>query len=191
MKDINGNDIRTGKNELDPMFWRHLKAYDLVSSCVKSAEVLDIGCGDGYGAYHMSRFVKSVVGIDYDEPAIVNAREKYNAPNLSYELLDAEKVNSLGSKFDVITCFQNIEHIEHPENMVEGVKKILKPNGLFIVSVVNRLLRQGKSPYHYREYSPVELESFMSNYFSKQLLFGIYGKGIMQEFMTPREKDGI
>lgn len=189
MRDIQGNDIRTEQNQLDPMFWRHLKAYDFASLCIKNNEVLDIGCGDGYGAYHMSRCAKRVVGIDYEESAVLNARKKYAAPNLSYELLDAEKIDSLNSKFDVITCFQNIEHIEHPENMIKGVKKILKPNGLFVVSVVNKLLRSEKSPYHYREYSPSDLESLMSSYFSRQLLFGIYGKGIMQGVMAPVKKD--
>ena len=42
-----------------PLFWRHLAAYNFASAYVKNKIVLDIGCGEGYGAALLASYLPS------------------------------------------------------------------------------------------------------------------------------------
>lgn len=112
---------------------------------------MDIGTGEGSFLKELLNYgVKNVVGVEPSSEAINQADETvkeyiingfFNADNFS------------GKKFDLITCFQAIEHIEKPLNLFNDIYKLLNKNGaLFIVchsydSFVNRILGM-KSPIY-------------------------------------------
>ena len=56
--------------------------------------------------------------------------------------------------FDVIVCFEAIEHIEDQEALLAEVKRLLKPDGLFIVSTPNKAIYHDRVPR--RESVPCE-----------------------------------
>ncbi|WP_300369648.1 class I SAM-dependent methyltransferase [Brachyspira sp.] len=112
---------------------------------------MDIGTGEGSFLKELLNYgIKNVIGVEPSNEAINQADETvkeyilncfFNADNFS------------DKKFDLITCFQAIEHIENPLNLFNDIYKLLNKNGaLFIVchsynSFVNRLLGM-KSPIY-------------------------------------------
>src|SRR5580698_2014291 len=57
----------------DDNFVNHLRVYQYVRQFVANREVLDVGCGIGYGSSHLSRFANRVVGIDISLASIKEA----------------------------------------------------------------------------------------------------------------------
>jgi 2-polyprenyl-3-methyl-5-hydroxy-6-metoxy-1,4-benzoquinol methylase len=104
------------EKETPLMIARHFCAYNFAKDFVKGKEVLDIGCGEGYGSSFMAGYAKKVLGIDYNETVIDYARDKYSKPGLNFLVLDINNLDTLDKKFDVICSFQNIEHIRDTED---------------------------------------------------------------------------
>src|SRR5437870_2487376 len=60
------------------IFWEHVHRYRFAKRFVRNKRVLDIACGEGYGAFGLLRAGSaSVVGVDISEEACANARQKY------------------------------------------------------------------------------------------------------------------
>ena len=82
----------------------------------KSQKILDVGCGDMYITNKLIKEGYNVIGIDLSQPYHL----KMDATNMSF------KDNS----FDAVISFETIEHC----NCVNEIKRVLKPNGKFILS---------------------------------------------------------
>jgi 2-polyprenyl-3-methyl-5-hydroxy-6-metoxy-1,4-benzoquinol methylase len=66
-------------------FRRHLAVYDWISQRVGGLRVVDMACGEGYGADVLARRAASVVGVDANPEAFEHARLRYVRPNLRFE----------------------------------------------------------------------------------------------------------
>src|SRR5215813_7713768 len=93
--------------------YEHLHRYIYASMLVKDKRVLDLACGEGYGSKILSAAAASVLGIDIDEKVIRHASEKYGCDHLRFisGSIAAVPIHDDHS-FDVITCFEAIEHVE-------------------------------------------------------------------------------
>src|SRR5687767_6601798 len=59
-------------------FWEHIYRYRFAARFVRGRRVLDIACGEGYGAAALLRAgAASVIGVDISEEACEHARQKY------------------------------------------------------------------------------------------------------------------
>ena len=139
-------------------FADHIKAYDSVAPFCEDKIVLDIGCFIGYGETRISK-VKRIIAIDSNDRALEFARQNIKLPNVQFKKVDAEKLPFKNDFFDIIIAFQLIEHIKPNEinTFLEGVKKILKKDGLFFVVTPNRKFRllpfqKPFNPEHYQEF---------------------------------------
>lgn len=101
--------------------------------------ILDIGCGNGLMSLQLGKLGYSVKGIDISAEAIAKANENNCFPNVSFEIIDAEKLAAKSEKYDFIICSEVLEHLYEPESMVANIKQILKANGKLIVTVPNGL----------------------------------------------------
>lgn len=84
------------------------------------------------------------------------------------------------NRFDSVTCFEAIEHIEKDNFAVSEIYRVLKPNCSFICSTP---LRKGdsKGHYHIREYRFSEFKNLIESSFSKVRYFGQgYGTYIVE-----------
>lgn len=175
--------IRIPKHYLpngEPLFWRHLAAYNFASTYVKNKIVLDIGCGDGYGAALLARNASLAIGIDKNPIRINLARTQYSSSNLTFLKSDIFDSNFAERTFDVIVAMQIIEHILNPDAFFGKVKHILKSEGIFLVSTPNKKLRLkiDEKPFnleHVKEYDKDEFEDLLAAFFSKINLVGIVG----------------
>jgi len=107
---------------------RKIKIINLVSSVLApNRSVLDIGCGDGFLSFVMSLTSKSVTGCDLAPP------KEALSPNVSYVESDISK-SKLNGEYDVVTCFDVLEHIEDLEAGLVNIKAALKKGGALIVN---------------------------------------------------------
>lgn len=159
----------------------HLKPYEFLRKNVKGKSVLEIGCGDGYGAVYLAEIAASIIGIDYEEDTVLKAQNKYRAPNLSFVCMDATELKFEDNSFDAVCSFQVIEHI--PEDKLLSylleIKRVLKENGEFCLSTLNldhnmkSPLTYEKQPAHCKEFTLSELKDLLSQVFSDIKIYGL------------------
>lgn len=131
----------------------HLIRYIWAIQGVLDKDVLDLGCGTGYGVYLMSYWAKSVSGYDNSELAIGEAKRDFQMKCLAFlEVRDLEIVTTLGNmlaqKFDVITCFETFEHLKNSERLLGIIRSHLKPKGVFYFSTPNKPSLKDGSEWH-------------------------------------------
>ncbi|MCP3677122.1 MAG: class I SAM-dependent methyltransferase, partial [Deltaproteobacteria bacterium] len=95
--------------------YEHLHRYAYAAQFVKGKRVLDLACGEGYGSSILAEDAAEVVGIDRDERVIGHAASKYNRHNLSFKPGNIEDIPFDSDEFDVVVCFEAIEHIQGQE----------------------------------------------------------------------------
>lgn len=128
--------------------------------------VLDIGCGSGVITAELARRMEKadVEGVDLSEVGIRHAKEKYShINNLSFFCDDAVKLSEdgAGSKFDLITLFELLEHIEDWEKMLSGLLDKYNPQYVIISSPIGKMRDYEKNVGHFRNYKRGEIEKFM------------------------------
>ena len=120
-------------------FLHHLARYMFaVEQMYGNEAVLDAGCGVGYGTHLLSKKARLAVGMDYSPLAIAYAHEHYNGPNLSYAVMDAQRIALACDSFDLIVCFEVFEHFEKPDEFLDQCAEILQPGGRLILSTPNQ-----------------------------------------------------
>jgi len=106
----------------------------------KGLDILDIGCGGGLVCEPMARLGAKTTGIDADENAISVAKEHAEQSNLkiTYKAVPAEQLLKNKKRYDVVLALEIIEHVSNPEEFVQTVLELCKPEGLVIFSTLNR-----------------------------------------------------
>ncbi len=122
-----------------PTFQHHLARYEFLLPMIrKSDEILETGCGAGYGSRMLSERARSVVAIDYSSVALEYARERYSAPNLTHLLMNCHRLAFADASFDLIVSFEVYEHLEEPEVYLSECRRVLRPGGRLVLSTPNR-----------------------------------------------------
>ncbi len=160
------------------MIARHQSAYKFAFPFVKGKRILDIGCGEGYGSFYLAGAAREVLGVDYDTSAVTYARGKYLKDNLQFAVVDVKNLASLDKHFDVICCFQVIEHIRDDKGFLASVKHLLADSGIFICSTPNKLDASPNSTtpcnkFHCREYLLEEYKTLLTEYFTRVEILGL------------------
>ena len=134
--------------------------------------VLDCPCGEGFGSNILSAVAESVLGIDISDAAIKHAAGKYQNKSLTFKCLDMAKVSTLPAKeFDVIVCFEGIEHVDEQAQLLAlaGFERALKDDGLLIISTPNKHtysdLPKYSNSFHVHEFYVDEFRSFLKSKF--------------------------
>ncbi len=166
------------EKETPLMIARHFCAYKFAKDFVGGKTVLDIGCGEGYGFDFLASYANDVLGIDYDKDVINYAQDKYNKQNLQFLVLDIKDLSGLSKKFDVISSFQNIEHIRDTDKLLSDISNLLNDNGVFICSTCNiKDASPGRtSPFnkfHVKEYFVGEFKDLLSAKFRSVEMVGL------------------
>lgn len=149
----------------------HFIRYIFARQFVKDKVVLDAACGEGYGSNILSIDSKEVYGIDISDEAIEEANKKYNDKNIKYIKSDIAKMVFEDKKFDIVISFETIEHINETlqERFLEEVKRVLKNDGILIISTPNKKVYSDKYNYHNefheKEFYRDEFISFLQKYF--------------------------
>jgi SAM-dependent methyltransferase len=118
----------------------------------KDMKLLEIGCSAGMFLFHIKKYVKEVVGIDYDTRSAEFAAKKCGCRVFDK---DIEETGLKKESFDIICMFQSLEHIDNPLDFVKRISRYLRPGGILCVEVPNLhdVLAYGYSlPGHFNFY---------------------------------------
>jgi ubiquinone/menaquinone biosynthesis C-methylase UbiE len=96
--------------------------------------VLEIGCGTGKNTLWLLTKAKNVVGADFSDEMLAQAKAKIKADNVEFIQTDVRKTwNFDNEQFDLITCSLALEHIENIDFVFNQANAKLKKNGLFYI----------------------------------------------------------
>src|SRR5258708_7938926 len=101
--------------------------------------VLDVGCGTGYGAAELATQARAATGIDIAPDAVTDARNQFARGNLTFLAGSATALPFADASFDLITAFEVIEHLADWQTMLAEARRVLHPQGVFLVSTPNKL----------------------------------------------------
>lgn len=179
------------------LYLRHLFAYEFAKDKIsENSFVLEVGCGEGYGTNLLSQRSGKIIGLDVEKDTIAHSSGKYEAENCLFRTYDGVKIPYEDNTFDTVISFQVIEHIQDDINYVSEIYRVLKRNGIFILTTPNRTnrLKPGQKPwnrFHIREYYPEELEKILSNKFYDVKIWGIRGNEEVERIEMVRIKQHI
>ncbi|MBS4726991.1 class I SAM-dependent methyltransferase [Mycobacterium sp. SM1] len=159
-------------------FHRHRVAYQRLAPLCAGREVLDAGCGEGYGARLIAGVARRVIGLDYDEATVAHVRAHYPQVDVIHANL-AEMPLPDGS-VDAVVSLQVIEHLWDQARFLRECFRVLRPSGLLMVSTPNRItFSPGRdtpiNPFHTRELNADELTALLAGVgFSPVSMSGIF-----------------
>jgi SAM-dependent methyltransferase len=166
-------------------YWyqRHLVVYEWIARRLGGKSVIDMACGEGYGADLLARRgAAKVVGVDANPEAFEHARLKYTRPGLSFA---RELVQSYPGQADAVVFLQTIEHVDNPGELLNHFKYITsqseKPQLYVSTPNVLTLAPEGAersgNPWHVYEYRPEEFAELLKGHFSKVEMYGLFHAG--------------
>lgn len=153
------------------VIYEHYHRYALVADLVAGRRVLDLACGEGYGAALLAATAAEVVGVDIDEPTVAHARAVYGSDRLRFEVASMTDPATLAGEapFDVVVCFEAIEHVAEHDALMRLVRDRLAPDGVFVCSTPDVEVytndHGNDNPFHVRELTGDELRTLLSGSF--------------------------
>lgn len=168
----------TPDNELDSqLVYEHYHRYEYIKEIVAGKSVLDIACGEGYGSSLLSSNAASVVGVDIDPESINFAREKYsNKDNLEFLLGSVTDIPLADKSIDVVVSFETIEHISEHDMMLNQLSRVLKDDGVLVISTPDKKVYTDESGevnrFHVKELYRNEFKELLNNFFENVMILG-------------------
>jgi len=159
------------------IWYEHLHRYAFASRWCAGTRVLDAACGEGYGAALLARTATEVHGVDRSAEAVAHARRRYgDRESLTFQEADVTALPFENAHFDRVVSFETLEHLEAQDEMLAEFRRVLKPDGLLLVSSPDKAVytdEEGNdNPYHVRELYRDELEALLGRHFPAYRLFG-------------------
>jgi SAM-dependent methyltransferase len=159
-------------------FRRHEVVYQRLAPRCAGRDVLEAGCGEGYGADLIAGVARRVVAVDYDETAVAHVRTRYARVQVMQANL--AELPLPDASVDVVVNFQVIEHLWDQPQFVRECARVLRPSGLLMVSTPNRItFSPGRdtpiNPFHTRELNADELTQLLVDAgFSEVSMSGLF-----------------
>lgn len=118
-------------------------------------QLVDIGCGRMPYRKELEPLVDSYIGVDHPEVS-----KLYHSSVRPDVLADAKKLSFRNSSFDIALLFQVLEHVDSPERVIKEAARVLKPNGVLIISLPF-FYPLHDMPYDWGRYTSTALRSFI------------------------------
>ena len=162
----------------DPIInYEHLHRYAFAKEFVAGKNVIDLASGEGYGSALLAETAASIIGVDIDEVSIRHASQKYQRANLKFIKGSITDIPIEGhGLFDVAICFEALEHISNHGQLLQEIKRLLKREGVLIISTPNKKIYSDEAnyhnPFHLKELYFEEFQKQLSNSFGNVCFFG-------------------
>ncbi|MFD4641548.1 glycosyltransferase [Lentzea sp. NPDC058436] len=159
------------------LVYEHYHRYALARDFAAGKRVLDLASGEGYGAAMLAEVAAEVVGVDIDAPSVEHAQVNYGGSGARFvvgSITDTALLADAG-RFDVITCFEAIEHVTDHESLMELIRTRLAPGGLFLVSTPDTDVysheHHNDNEFHVKELTERELGELLRGRFANVAMF--------------------
>jgi 2-polyprenyl-3-methyl-5-hydroxy-6-metoxy-1,4-benzoquinol methylase len=158
----------------------------------KGLDVLDFGCGVGYGSYRLGvRGANSVYGIELDEVAVRFGLDHFRYPNV---LIESLNINDLASdpsnwgRFDFVYCSNVMEHIEDYVQVIKSIHLLLKPGGMYF-HVTPPSGKANGNRFHVTNYTIPEWKLILEPFFPSQRYFAHVPRRAREDVISEYEFD--
>lgn len=148
----------------------HLHRYAVAFPLAAGCDVLDIACGEGYGANLLAAHARSVTGIDIDLATVAGAQRRYGRSNLRFLRGEGGSIPLADATIDLAVSFETIEHISDQERFLGELRRVLRPEGVLLISTPDAALYrrgQGPNPFHVRELTQAEFVALLRREFRR------------------------
>ncbi len=147
----------------------HLHRYAICIDFVKGKKVLDIASGEGYGSNLLANYAQQVIGVDISQEAILHSSLLYKKENLTFKHGSILDIPFPDYSFDVVVSFETLEHILDHETTMSEFRRVLKPDGLLIISTPEKATYSDLSnyinPFHEKELYEDEFKDLNMRFF--------------------------
>ena len=148
---------------------RFNKIINCIEECRKkysSMRVLDAGCGTGAYSIFLRRLGYDVVGIDIDENKMCVGRNFREPADLRQG--SVLQMPFSGNEFDLVLMTEVLEHIKEPSKVIGEISRVLKNNGMLVLSVPTKKYSKSfdDGDYHEKDgYDVTELAELFNGKF--------------------------
>ncbi len=149
---------------------RHLIAYQEAAKHIHGM-VLEIGSGEGYGIKILAPESTQYYAIDKHSTPVEDDSKNVVFHQLSVPPLSIFEDNT----FDMVVTFQVIEHIKNDQFFIQEIKRVLKQDGLLIMTTPNKTMSLTRNPWHVREYKLDGMTNLIAQHFSSFQINGVFG----------------
>lgn len=121
---------------------------------LKPEVVLDLGCGNGTILLQMKDYGVSLYGVDLSSNMVQEARKRLGE-SAEVRVGDAAELPYSDNQFDLVICNASFHHYPEPDQCLEEIRRVLKPEGTLvlgdptapsgIIKPLNWLLHQGRT----------------------------------------------
>jgi SAM-dependent methyltransferase len=181
---LTGERTIPGLAEENYWFRRHEVVYRRLLDLCAGRDVLEAGCGEGYGADLIASVARQVVAVDYDEATVAHVQARY--PRVTMLAGNLAALPLPDASVDVVVNFQVIEHLWDQPQFVAECARVLRPGGLLLMSTPNRItFTPGRdtpiNPFHTRELNAAELAELLTDGgFDMRSMSGVFhGAGLV------------
>lgn len=125
--------------------------------------ILEIGCGTGKNTSFLAQIGQHIHAVDFSEGMIARAREKVNAENVSFSMMDITQPWKFENEsFDLIVCNLVLEHIQNLRPVFSEAASTLRPSGKFFVNELHPFRQyEGTKARFFRSEKKIEVEAFV------------------------------
>jgi len=163
-----------GSRASEEQLSRLLHRYRTAARHCRGKDVLEVACGGGQGLGCLARQARLLVGADCSETNLRYARRHYQG-RAKLVGLDAHRLPFPGGSFDVVILFEAIYYLGAPEEFLAESRRVLRPDGVLVISTVNRDWPDfHPSPHSIRYFSAPELASSLGAAQFEAQLFGAF-----------------
>ncbi len=148
----------------------HYHRYLLALAFCDDKDVLDVASGEGYGSACLGQVARSVIGVDTNAEAVDFANANYMNDRVSFRQGQAQDLPIESESIDVVVSFETLEHLVEHELFAREIRRVLRPEGLLVMSSPNRTVYTEEANYHnefhLRELDRDEFVAFLHGNFS-------------------------
>lgn len=165
-----------------PVAYEHLHRYAIACALAPGLRVLDIACGEGYGANLLAEHAVDVIAIDIDAGTIAHAAAEYRRPNLRFIEGDCLSIPLPDGSVDLVASFETIEHLREHDRFLAEIRRVLTPEGVLIISSPDQVeynrVSTEVNPFHLAELTHDAFERLLKSRFQnvvtgkQRLVFG-------------------
>ncbi len=154
----------------------HVHRYVVAKKLAVGKIVLDVACGEGYGSAILAETATHVYGVDIAVDAIAHAQERYRRSNLRFLNGACAHIPVADHSVDVVVSFETIEHHSEHEAMLAEIKRVLRTDGLLIMSSPDKREYSERAnhanAYHVKELYAEEFQRLVEGHFVHTALLG-------------------
>lgn len=162
-------DIDDADEMLEDLLY-HLARYKFILRHLKPEwNVLEVGCGTGYGARFLSKYVNYYNATELDKEVFNQAKSRFEGGKLEFT------EHPTKNAYDCVVNLEVIEHMTKTEayDLLKHIKSCLKPNGIAFISTPRKIENpsENRKKWHIHEYEYQEFKEILETEFSHALIF--------------------